>query len=268
MTSKAKIVLGVFLGLVVAGVVIFYVIPGTVEQIAFSEQKKTFDKSAEGIANPMVGADGKAISRSDPCAFQTTSQGLTDCKSRQTTANYKNAQIQAKNQERYMSIPQHENPLVTPADNYRIYSAETHAEKYLSQIECERLQKQVDWEIPDDYKDNESFMIIMVEVKQIYNSALIQCYDKIAEKGYDSTIPTMTAKQFSQKMGELNIDQSRLSGIGMKSYCGAMIEGYLKMDEYRQYQIIDVPSDIQHDNIDAMEEKFHLKDNKYCGGQK
>ena len=144
MKPIAKGILIGILCLLAVGTAFVFVAPMAMEQIAFSEQKRIFDNSAE-------------------------SQGISD-----------NDRMKI-----YMSVPQHENPLVTPEDNYRIYNAQDSAKIRIAQQNCENLQSHIDW-----YKDaiqnpkpnwSVSYNIVTPEILDVYEKALSECLS-IGEK--------------------------------------------------------------------------------------
>ena len=138
MKPIAKGILIGILCLLAVGTAFVFVAPMGMEQIAFSEQKRIFDNSAE-------------------------SQGISD----------------NDRMEIYMSDPQHENPLVTPEDNHRIYNAQDSAKNRIAQQNCENIQSHIDW-----YKDaiqnpkpywSESYNIVTPEILDVYEKALSEC---------------------------------------------------------------------------------------------
>jgi len=170
----------IILSVVLSVVAVFVVVPlaiGTASDlgawVSMMERTKYLD---ENFKNPVIGSDGKAREGSDPCAMSPDPAG---CDARMAEAAQRNAVIQAKNLETYLSIPQHEDPTVTPRWNYWYEEQKQLLETYIEENDCDYILRNIEsvkdyWEKlgPTAHSEGDNKLILDA----------IQQYEQAAEK--------------------------------------------------------------------------------------
>jgi len=143
----------IILAVVLSVVAVFVVVPlgiGAATDLgswfSMMEQTKYLEENFE---NPVIGTDGKARESSDPCAM---SPDPARCEANFAAAAQRNAEIEAKNMEVYLSIPQHEDPTVTPRWNYWYQEQTQLLEKYIAENDCDTIIKNI--EAVSDFWEN------------------------------------------------------------------------------------------------------------------
>jgi len=158
----------IILAVVLSVVAVFVVVPlamGAATNfgawLSIMEQTKYIDENFE---NPIVRSDGVVMERSDPCAF---SQDLAKCREMHEMAKQRNQKIDAKNMESYLSVPQHEDPTVSPRWNYWYLESMQLLEKSIAENDCDFILLNVKtvadyWEVtgPTNHSEGDNKLIL------------------------------------------------------------------------------------------------------------